>query len=88
MPPVGQTNPELFFRLEAAAQQNAIDESWSISKTGYSWRGHMDFQLNRDRLGASDMFAPDIHSFHEFVTGEKLPLSTVHNAVLEFLEAT
>src|SRR5262245_17668880 len=32
------------------------------------------------------MFAPDISSFHEFVMEEKLPLSTVHNAILEFLK--
>src|SRR5687768_13139732 len=32
------------------------------------------------------MFAPDIRSFQEFVMGETLPLSTVHNAVLEFLK--
>lgn len=32
------------------------------------------------------MFAPDILSFQEFIMGETLPLSTVHNAVLEFLK--
>ena len=32
------------------------------------------------------MFAADILTFQEFATGEPLPLSAVHNAVLEFLK--
>ena len=32
------------------------------------------------------MFAPDIVTLQEFAMGEPLPLSTVHNAVLEFLK--